>query len=380
MREEVYSHEDPETLKKMGVNYMQGLTQFIAPGRVKVGDKEVAARKFIISTGSAPFIPPIPGLNKVDYLSNENIFELERFPESMIVLGGGAIGVELAQAMNRLGVKVQLVEMMPTLLFREEMDLVKPLQELLETEGLELYLGTKATKVERVGKDIVLSYEAGEKTGTLKAKEILVAVGRKPNIEELNLDAANIRYERRGIIVNERMQTSAPGVYALGDVTGPYQFSHIANSQAIRATMNAILPFKQAMKYDHVAWVTFTAPELARAGLTEAEAREQHGDKIRVYPLDLNYLDRTRTTGQSIERIKVVLSKKGKILGASLLAHRAGEMIGEVQVIKTLGIKYGKLSNIIHPYPSYAEAFQKMGKKVRVDNIINNPIVKLFRK
>ena len=380
VRAEVYSHESPETLEKMGIVYMQGSAQFTAPNKLLVGGKEVSAAKIVIATGSSAFIPPIPGLDKVDYLSNETIFELERLPESMIILGGGAIGVELAQAINRLGVKVQLVEMMSTILFREEMDLVLPLQKQLEDEGVELYLGAKATKVEKKGSDIALTYESQEKNGLLQAKSILVAVGRKPNIENLKLEAAKIRYDRRGIAVNKNMQTSAKKVYAVGDVTGPYQFSHMANHQAIQAAQNAILPFKRAVSYKHVAWVTFTEPELARAGLTEAEAREQQGDNISVYNFDMNDLDRTRTKGPSIERVKLILDKSGKILGASVLAERAGEMIAEVQVIKSMGIKYRKLSGIIHPYPCYAEAFQKLGKTVMVASILNNPIVKLVRK
>lgn len=380
VRDVVYSHEDPETLEEMGINYMKGTARFTAPRRLMVGDREIEAKKVIIATGSAPFIPPIPGLDKVDYLSNENIFELERLPESVIVLGGGPIGIELAQAMNRLGVKVQLVEMMASILFREEMDMVMPLQEKIAAEGVELFVGAKAVNVEQSKAGITLTYEKEGQTGTIKSKAILVAVGRKPNISELNLEAAGVKYARGGITVNKKMQTSTPGIYALGDVTGPYQFSHIANFQAIQATFNAMLPVKRPVSYKHVVWVTFTEPELARAGLTEAEARERHGDNILVYNFDMNDLDRTRTKGPSIERVKLVLKPSGKILGASVLADRAGEMISEIQVAKAMGIPYGKLSGIIHPYPCYAEAFQKLGKRVKVDSILNNPIVKLFRK
>ncbi len=380
VREEVYRHEDPETLEKMGIVWMQGEASFIDRRRLKIGDTEVSARKIIISTGSAPFIPPIPGLNEVDYLSNETIFELERFPESIIVLGGGAIGIELAQAMNRMGVRVKLIEMMPSILFREEMDMVHPLQEKIRAEGVELYLGAKAAKVEQSSAGIKLTYERDGKTDSIKAQAILAAVGRKPNVEALNLEAGGIRYERRGIIVNRKMQTSAAGVYALGDVTGPYQFSHMANYQAITAALNAVLPINMSVNYDHVAWVTFTEPELARAGFTEADARERYGDKIRVYNFDMNNLDRTRTKGPSIERVKLILNSSAKVLGASILADRAGEMISELQVIKALGIRYGKLSGIIHPYPCYAEVFQKLGKTVKVDSLLNNPIVKLFRR
>lgn len=380
VRERIYSHEDPQALSRSGIAYKQGLGTFKDAKTLMVGDEEIRAKRFILSTGSSPFVPPIEGLDQVPYLTNETIFEGERLPRSLIILGGGPIGLELAQAANRLGTKVELVEMMPQLIFREEQDFSRIIEKKLVDEGVLVHTGTKATSVRSEGEQIVLSGEKGGGSVEIRGDALLVAIGRKPNLDGLGLDAAGIRYDRRGIAVNARMQTNRSHIYAIGDVAGPYQFSHMANAQGIVATQNAILPFKKKIRYDHIAWVTFTEPEIARAGMTEEEARKAYGKKIRVYEFDFNQLDRAMTAGESIEKMKVVLDKKGRTLGVSVLADRAGELIGEAQVLKTAGLNFAKMGGIIHPYPTYGEVFSKIGKKVMVDNILGHPLVKLFRK
>jgi len=376
----VYSHEDPDVLEKAGIRFLQGAASFKNKNTLTVNGEEIRANSFVISTGSAPFVPPIEGLKDSSYLTNESFFELDQFPESMIILGGGAIGVELAQALNRLGVEIELVEMQTSLLFREEEELVQRLERQLEEEGITLHLNTKALKVESTIEGIRLTGDNNGQIKTINGKSILVAIGRKPNIEDLNLDAASISYNRRGIEVNSKMQTSQSHIYAIGDVVGPYQFSHMANVQGIKAVQNALLPFKRKVNYDHVAWVTFTEPELGRAGMTEKEAREKYGDKIRIYKAEFNDLDRARTKGETEEVMKVVLDRKGKILGVSIFGDRAGEMIAEAQVLKTLGHNFAKFGSIIHPYPTYGEVYAKLGKQVMIDNLLNNPFIKLFRK
>jgi pyruvate/2-oxoglutarate dehydrogenase complex dihydrolipoamide dehydrogenase (E3) component len=379
-REEVYSHEDPDALAKGGIDFMSGTASFIDSQTIRVGDQELRSKRFVICTGTSPFVPPIPGLAETPHLTNESIFELDRLPKSMIVLGGGPIGVELAQALERLGTHVDLVEMMPSILPREEAEFAAAVQARIASEGVTLHLGSKATEVSGKEGGVTLTCEKDGSQSTVKAAGLLVAIGRKPNIEALNLEAVGVETQRTGILTDATMRTSARSIYAAGDVVGPYQFSHMANAQAIIAAQNAILPINRKISYDHVPWVTFTEPELARAGMTEAEARERHGDSIRIYDVDMNELDRTRTGGPSEDRIKLVLDRKGRVLGATILAERAGEMIGEIQTIKKLGIRFRKLAGVIHPYPTYAEVFQKIGKRVLVDDIFLNPIVKLFRK
>ncbi len=381
VRETVYQHESPEALKKMGIDFIQGEASFIDGNTVLVGDEKIRAKRIFIATGSSAFVPPIEGIKDIPFLTNESLFELDSLPESMIVLGGGPIGIELSQAMVRLGVKVDLVEMMDRIMPREEEELTSPLQDKLVEEGLGIHCGTKAVRAEKGEKGVVLHCQDPDKKEVVfTADAILVAVGRRANVDGLKLEAAGIDYSPKGIAVNRKMETSAKGVYAFGDVTGPWLFSHMANTQGIQAVQNALLPFSRKVSAQTPVWATFTEPELARSGLSEAEAREQYGNRVRIYKYDMNDLDRTRTAGRGIEQVKLVLDRKGRVLGATILADRAGEMIGEVQVIRSLKANFGKLAGIIHPYPSYGEVFQKIGKKVLVDNLLNHPLVKLFRK
>ncbi|AHC16707.1 dihydrolipoyl dehydrogenase family protein [Salinispira pacifica] len=381
VRNTVYSHESPEALADMNIEFLQGHARFIDPHTVEVGENRIQASRIIVASGSSAFIPPVKGLTGLPYLTNENMFELEDLPDSMIVLGGGPIGIELAQALNRLGVRVELVEMAERILPREEAEFALPLSGKLETEGVKIHAGTRAVSAEQTSSGVRLTCQnAANEELSLEAEHILVAVGRTANAEHLNLEAARVEYTPKGISVNRKMQTSQKHIYAIGDVVGPWLFSHMANTQGIQAVQNAILPWKRNVSSETPVWVTYTEPELARAGMSEDEARKAHGNSIRMYHFDMNDLDRTRTGGPSIERVKLILDRRGRILGASILADRAGEMIGEIQVIRKLKANFGKLAGIVHPYPSYSEVFQKIGKRVVVDNLLNHPLVKLFRK
>lgn len=380
VQDNIYQHETPSVLEKSGIEFMQGAARFIDHHTVQVNDKKIKGKKIIISTGSSPLVPPIKGLKDVPYLTNESIFQLKCFPKTLTVLGGGPIGVELSQAINRLGTKVTIVEMMPHLMFREEQSFVKSIEGVLLDEGVILKTGSKALKAEQVDSKISLTIEKEGKEEVIVADSLLVAIGRVPNTSGLNLEMAGVKYDRGGIKTNAKLQTSQSHIYAIGDVASLYKFSHMANAQGIQAVQNAILPFSRKVKKDNIAWVTFTSPELARAGMTEDEARKQYGDSIRVYNYDFNLLDRAMTTGSSIEKIKVVLDHKGKLLGATILAERAGEMIGELQLLRAKNLNFSTLAGVIHPYPTYSEVFSKIGKQVLIDNLLNSPFVKLFRK
>lgn len=377
--EAIYEHETPEVLEKAGAIFVQGAASFIDAKTVEVGNETYRGKRIIIATGSSPLVPPIPGLGDVPFLTNETFFEQETLPKSIIVLGAGAIGMELSQAMNRLGVEVTVVEMMPEIMFREEPAYAAILREKLSQEGVRFQLGTKAVGVEKTDDGIRLRTEKDGENGTIEAQSLMLALGRKANIDSLNLDAAGIKADR-GIVVDAHLQTTAKGVYACGDVAGPYQLSHMANFQAKIAAMNAILPINRKANYEHVAWTTFTDPEFARAGMTEKEAREQYGDRIRVFEYDMaDKLDRAKTKAGDIGHIKLI-TLKGRVLGAHILAERAGELIAEVQVMKTLGLKFGKLQGVIHPYPTYADALRQMAQQVFLDGLMNHPVVRLFRR
>ena len=376
--EAIYTHETPEVLEQAGAVFVQGEAAFVSSKVIQVGAEQYRGKKIIIATGSSPAVPPISGLSAVPYLTNDNFFEQDKLPASILVLGAGAIGMELAQAMNRLDVQVTVVEMMPEVMFREEPDMAALIREKLSSEGVVFHLGTKAVAVESSPTGVRLTVSQGESEQVLEAEKILVALGRAPNISGLNLAAVGIETER-GIVVDQYLQTTAKGVYACGDVAGPYLLSHMANYQAKLATLNALLPIRRKVNYAHVAWTTFTDPEFARAGMTEAEARAAQGDSIRVYHYDFNKLDRAKTKAGDMGRIKLITSSRGKVLGAHIIGERAGEMIAQVQVVKTLGLNFAKVQGVIHPYPTYSDALRQIAQQVFLDNILLHPMVKFFR-
>lgn len=378
--EKIYTHETPEVLEKAGAIFVQGSAKFIEPKLIEVNGEQYKAKKVVIATGSSPMVPPIPGLADVPFLTNENFFQQTVLPKSIIVLGAGAIGMELSQSMARLDVDVQVVEMMPEVMFREEPEFSKIIREKLAQEHVKFALNHKAVKVEKTDQGIRLITDNNGSEVIFEAEAILVALGRSPNVKGMNLEGVGINVDR-GITVDAHLQTSAKGVYACGDVAGPYLLSHMANYQGKIATMNALLPvINRKVNYEHVAWTTFTDPEFARAGMTEAEAREQHGDSIRVYHYDFEKLDRAITKAGDFGKIKLIVNRKGRVLGAHIIAERAGELIAEVQVMKTLGLNFGKLQAVIHPYPTYSDALRQMAQQVYIDNLLHHPVVKLFRK
>lgn len=376
----VYEEESIEKLISDGIDFISGEATIISEGKISVNGEYILCKKIIISTGSSPMIPPIKNLENINYLTNETIFKLEKLPSSLIILGAGAIGVEIAQALNRLGVKVDLVFRSENILKKEEKALAIELENIISREGVNIHSNTKTSEVISDDSGVKLYIEKDGVSSVLEAEAIFVATGRAANVEGIGLKEANIMYDKKGIKVNPFMQTSIKNIYAVGDVVGPYQFSHMANVQAIQAVQNAILPINRKVKYDHVAWCTFTEPELARAGMTEEEAKAKHGTNYRVYEHRFENVDRAKTNFEKDGLVKIICDQKGKIIGASILGNRAGEMICEIQVIKTLGKNLAKIADVVHPYPTYGEAINKIAKKVKVDNLLNNPIVKLFRK
>lgn len=378
--ETVYEGETPEKLQDAGIDYINGYAKFLNKKTIEVNGEKIRAKKFIIATGSSPMVPPIPGLEQVPYLTNETIFEQPSFSDEMIILGGGAIGVELSQALNRLGIKVTLVEMANRILPRDEEELVLLAQQRLREEGVDIRTATKAVEVREEGNAIRLTVEKNGKQEKIFGDQLVLALGRKANVDNLGLDDAKVKFSAKGVQVDSHLESTGKGIYAVGDVAGPYQFSHMANAQGILAVQNALLPVNKKMSYEHVTWATYMDPELARSGLTEAEAREKYGDSIRVYRHSFEELDRAMTKQDTIGMVKIILDKKGFVLGASIFGESAGEIVSQIQTIKTLQINFGKLAQVIHPYPTYSEVLIKIAKKVYVENLLNQPAVKLVNK
>ncbi|MCJ7483390.1 MAG: FAD-dependent oxidoreductase [Thermodesulfovibrionales bacterium] len=376
----VYDGHTPETFTKIGIDIFFGEAQFIDNHRIALGDKILSAKKYMISTGSSPFIPDIQGLDAVPYHTNRTIFDIEKLPASMIVLGGGPIGTELAMAFHRLGVRVHILETADRILIREDRELADMLSQNIQGEGITLLTKIKPLRYFCENGRVVLAYQDEKnRPGTIDADAVLIAIGRKPNVQGLNLEKAGVEYSAQGIKTNERLQTTASNIYSCGDVVGPYRFSHMAEYQAVIATRNALLPFQKKVDYRHVAWCTFTDPELAHAGLTEQEAREKLGDRIRIYRHEYKNTDRGRTDGIETGISKFICDSRGTLIGAHILGKHAGDLIHEAQLTKSLGIPFYKIYSAVHIYPTLSDIVRQPAKLCYIDRLQSNIFLRILR-
>lgn len=374
---EISTHHPAEVFEKRGIKVIFGSSQFIDKSTLEIDGKRITSKKFIISTGSHPMIPPIEGLKDIGYLTNENIFDLDRLPQSLIVLGGGPIGIELSQGLNRLGVKIHIVEMMDNILFREDKDAARVLEDKLKKEGIGILSGKKAVKFDkRDGSVYVTLEDKDKKRQEISAENVLVAVGRIPNLEGLFLERAGVESGKRGIKVNPYLQTTNKDIFACGDVVGPYMFTHVAAYQAQVCVRNAL--FKRLawgkVSYQNVAWATFTEPELSHLGQTEEEARKTH-KRIKVYKTDYGSCDRAITDVEKEGLIKVITDKKDKILGVHIVGAQASEIIQGFLIAKSLNAPLSRLSSLLFIYPTLSELIKKTAAKPLVEKM-SNPLIK----
>jgi pyruvate/2-oxoglutarate dehydrogenase complex dihydrolipoamide dehydrogenase (E3) component len=342
-----------------------GRARFVAPGRIEVDGRPVTGRRFVIATGAAPLVPPIPGLGKVTYLTNETVFDQPERPDSLAVLGGGAIGCELAQAFARLGTRVTLVEALDRLLAKEEPEASAVIADVFTREGIDVRLGARVEKVTTdPDGEVRLSLADGS---AVRAQRLLVAVGRTPVTDGLDLPTAGIPVDKRGhVVTDDHLATTATGVYAAGDVTGRMPFTHAAFAMGRLAAGNALSqrPWRRR-RYDPAAtpWVTFTDPEVARVGLTETEAAAQDG---RVAWLPMADMDRAIAAARTDGFVKLLAGPRpllrnlggGRILGATIVAARAGEMIHEPALAMATGMFTGRLAATTHAYPTWSYGVQ----------------------
>ena len=353
-------HDSPDRFRSLGVEVITGTARFVGERTVRVDGRTRSAKRIVVATGSRPAVPPIEGLSGVPYLTNETIFSLERQPETLLVLGAGPIGLELAQAFARLGTRVRVVEAMPQLLPREDHELAELLGRLLAAEGVEVILDAKVTQASLEEGTIRLDVRRGDGTPLrIHADAILVSTGRVSNVAALEGEKASVEIGKQGVVVDEHLRTTADGVWAAGDVTGGLRFTHVADYQARLVIRNAFFPFASKASYSAVPWVTFTEPELAHVGLTEREARDRHGDGVRVWRRPFDDVDRAITDGETHGMVKLITGSKGRILGGHVLGHGAGNLIGEITLAMRHGITAGKLGTTIHAYPTYPEAIKQ---------------------
>ena len=351
----IQPHDSPERFESLGVEVIFGSGQFIDRQTFEVNNRQLKARAFACATGSRAKIPPIPGLKTAGYLTNEQVFSLPELPPSLAVIGGGPIGCELGQAFSRLGSKVTIIASSDHLLPKEDPEAALVIQQQLESEGIRVITATRVERVEQI--DGKKHLWAG--TQKITADEILVAAGRMPNVESLNLEAAGVEVGEKGIRVNEKLQTTNPRIYACGDVIGGYQFTHVAGYEASVVLKNALFfPLTKA-NYRVIPWATFTDPELARVGLTEKQAKQRYGDDIYVLKQEFAGVDRAQAEAATKGFAKIITRGNGEILGAHLVGASAGELLHEIVLAMSNNLKVSALSGIIHIYPTLAEVNSK---------------------
>jgi len=347
--------------EELGVDVFLGEGRFIGPDVVEVDGAQLRFRKAAICTGARAAAPPIPGIEEAGYLTNENVFSLTELPRRIAVIGAGPIGAELSQSFCRMGSRVTLLEMAPHILGREDPDAAAVVQDALRSDGVSLLLNAKVVRVGTEGNDKIVHVEQEREPLRVRVDEILVGIGRAPNVEGLNLEAAGIDYDpRRGVLVDDRLRTSNPRVFAAGDICFPYKFTHTADALARILIANALFLGRQKSSALVVPWCTYTDPEIAHVGMYEADAKER-GIPVATLTVPLSGVDRALLDGETDGFARVHLRKgSDRILGATIVASHAGEMINEFSLAMTAGLGISAIGKTIHPYPTQGEVIKKL--------------------
>lgn len=361
LRAGISVHDSAERFRGLGIDVFLGDGRFTGPDTIEVGGKTLRFRRAVIATGGRAAVPPIPGLAESGYRTNETIFNLTELPERLAIIGAGPIGCELAQSFARLGSLVMLLDQDAHVLVREDADAAEVVQKAMLRDGVQLELQAKILEVR--GRTLVI--ESGGQRKEIPFDEILVAAGRAPNVENLGLEAAGVKYGKKGVEVDDNLRTSNRNVFACGDVASRYQFTHIADAQARIVIQNALFFGRAKASALTIPWCTYTSPEIAHVGLYEKDARER-GIEVDTLTVQLSTVDRAILDGEDEGFLRLHLEKgKDRILGATLVADHAGDMIGELCLAITHNIGLGKIASVIHPYPTQGEVVKKAADQWR---------------
>lgn len=362
LRSEMSRHDSAERFSELGIDVFIGHGAFVGPDTVEVDGQKLHFKKAVIATGARAAELPIPGLGDVDALTNETLFSLTELPRRLIVIGGGPIGSEMSQSFARFGSEVTQIEKADHILAREDPDAARVVQQAMERDGVRFLLGARTQRVFRRGDEKVVVVRQGDQEIEVVGDEILVGIGRAPNVNGLGLDQSGIRFDaRKGMEVNDRLQTTNPAVYAVGDVASRLQFTHAADFQARLVIGNALFKGRGKAGSLVIPWSTYTSPELAHVGLTTDQARAQ-GIEIDTYTQQFAEIDRAILENATDGFVRVHTQKgTDKIIGATIVADNAGDMISELSVAITNGIGLKKIGSSIHPYPTQGEAIRKLG-------------------
>lgn len=364
--ETIQIHDSRERFEAMGCEVLTAEASFVSPSQVQVGERQIDAKRIVIATGSSAWAPPLKGLEQVDYLTSEDMFSLPVLPKSMIILGGGPIGVEMAQAYSRLGTQVTIIELASRLLPQMDIDVSAVLAETLSSEGVSIELANEVVEVaERDSlKQVIL------KDGrSMQAEALLVAIGRRPEVASLALEKANVDYDVKGIKVNRKMQTSNKNIYACGDVTGEMPLTHVAELQAGIVIANILFKLPKKINYDVIPSVVYTDPEAAQVGISVEQCERLA--KGEVHRFDISQLDRAITDNNKTGLAKI-LTHRGRVVGAHIIAPHAGELIHELALAVQEKMKVSKITSLVHAYPSYSQLNKRLAGQYYKDRLFSS--------
>lgn len=359
LRTQISVMDSAKRFSGLGVDVFLGQARFAGRNKIEVGGSLLSFAKAVVATGSQAISPPIPGLQEVGYLTNETVFSLERLPKRLLVIGAGPVGCELAQTFRRFGSGVVIVTHGKVLLPKDDVDAGRILKSQFEREGIQMVFGARILRAE-IGEGCKqLVFDCGRGEERVAGDEILVAAGRRPILDALDLEAAGVKFDKNGVTVNDGLRTSNPDIYAAGDVCSGYKFTHAAEAMARIALQNALFLGRKRMSALMIPWCTYTDPEIAHIGITEAAAHEKPAQVV-TFIRELAETDRAILDGETEGFVRLHLNRRtGKILGATLVGAHAGETIGEVVLAMTKQLKVGDLSRVIHPYPTQADALRR---------------------
>ena len=374
-------HDSVERFEGLGVRVIKASARFVGRDEVEADGIRIKARRFVIATGSSPAAPPVPGLDDVPYMTNETVFDQTSAPEHLIVIGGGPIGAEMAQAHRRLGARVTVLEAF-SFMGKDDPEAVDVVRARFESEGIEIREGAKILRVERSGNGVAAVLESDDESAgeeRVEGSHLLVAAGRRPNVQGLDLEAAGVDYSPKGIAVDARLRSSNKKIFAIGDVAGGLQFTHMAGYHAGIVIRNALFRLPAKVKTDAVPWVTFTDPELAQVGLTEAQARDAHGEAVKIVSWSFVENDRAQAERETDGFIKVVVGKGGRVLGTTIVGAGAGELILPWVLAVDRGLKIGAMASVIAPYPTRSEVSKRAAGQFYTPSLFSERTRKIVR-
>lgn len=375
----IQEHDSPERFCKLGVRVEFGNAEFTDEHSIRLNGKKYTAGKWVIATGSSPAVPPIVGIESTEYITNREIFSLDRLPRTMTVIGAGPIAIEMAQAFSRLGTKVSVIQRSGQILSREDKDMADLLMDVLREEGVVFHLKATVLGVKDQGREREVVFRNGEgRTVSLRSEKLLVALGREANVGGLGLEKISVKTGKKGLITDDRLRTNHKHIFAAGDVTGEHQFTHAAGYEGGIVLSNAVLRLPRKADYTYLPWCTYTDPELASIGMNEKRAKKA-GIRFSVWSEEFRANDRSLAEGEEVGKVKLLLDEKEKPIGIQILGPHAGELINEWVAVMNGKVKLSALAGAVHPYPTLAEINKRVVGNYFAGKIFSDKVKKALK-